>query len=255
MSQPCPFFCGLGNLLHYAFPVFSSVRSHWYHTPKSGRNVPIIWVWGRAPIAVRHSSGLPQKPPTDYVVTKPNGQQVTIMKMPVVAGTQTFDPRRSLRDMPPLRPPEEAVCASDFLSDASVGGQAEQTDATHGKLTINRIKVTLHLNITIWVPTNPPKTTVDGHGQISEYYYKNAEAIARRIAEPSIGKVIAISGRDLRNAVSAALQQAGADITNEYNRQMWVETTQARFDLITEHSRKDIPAPDAVAQALKETYR
>lgn len=191
-------------------------------------------------------------------VTRPNGQQVTIMKMLVVAGTQTFDPRWPLRNMPPLRPPEEAVCASDFLSDASVGGQAEQTDSTHGKLTINRIKVTLQLNITIWVTSNPPKTTVDhedGHRQISEYYYKNAEAIARRIVEPYIGKIIAISGRDLRKAVSAALQQAGADITNEYNRQMPVETTQARFDLIIEHSRKDIPVPDAVAQALKETYR
>jgi hypothetical protein len=54
------------------------------------------------------------------------------MKRSVVAGTQTFDLRRPLRDMPPLRLPEEAVCASDFLSDASVGGQAEQTDATMG---------------------------------------------------------------------------------------------------------------------------
>jgi hypothetical protein len=95
----------------------------------------------------------------------------------------------------------------------------------------------------------------DGHRQIPEYYYKNAEAIARRIAEPYIGKVIDISGRDLCKAVRAALQQTGADITNEYNRQMPVETTQARFDLLTEHSRKGIPVPDAVAQALKETYR
>jgi hypothetical protein len=184
--------------------------------------------------------------------------QVTITKMPVKAGMQTFDPRRPPRDLPPLRPPEEAVCASDFLSDASVGGQAEQTDATHGKLTINRIKLTLQLNITIWVPTNPPKTTVDhenGHRRISEYYYKNAEAIARRIAEPYVGKVIDISGRALRKAVSAALQKAGAEITDAYNEQMPVETTQARYDVITEHSRKDIPVPDAVAQALKETYR
>jgi hypothetical protein len=48
-----------------------------------------------------------------------------------------------------LSPPEEAVCASDFLSDASVGGQAMQTDGTHGKLTINRIKVTLQREIAI----------------------------------------------------------------------------------------------------------
>lgn len=183
--------------------------------------------------------------------------QVTITKVPVNVSTQTFDPRRPPRNMPPLTPPEEAVCASDFLSDASVGGQAEQTDATRGKLTINKINVTLHLDITIWLPKNPPKMTVDhedGHRQISEYYYRNAEMVARRIAERFIGKVIDLNGRDLRKLVSAALKQAGAEITNEYNKQMPVETTQARYDSITEHSRSDIRVADAVALALKETY-
>lgn len=183
--------------------------------------------------------------------------QVTITKVPVNVSTQTFDPRRPPRNMPPLTPPEEAVCASDFLSDASVGGQAEQTDATRGKLTINKINVTLQLDITIWLPKNPPKTTIDhedGHRQISEYYYRNAEMVARRIAERFIGKVIDLNGRDLRKLVSAALKQAGAEITNEYNKQMPVETTQARYDSITEHSRSDIRVADAVALALKETY-
>jgi hypothetical protein len=183
--------------------------------------------------------------------------QVTITKVPVNVSTQTFDPRRPPRNMPPLTPPEEAVCASDFLSDASVGGQAEQTDATHGKLTINQIKVTLQLDITIWLPKNPPQTTVDhedGHRQISEYYYRNAEVVARRIAERFLGKVIDLNGRDLRKLASAALKQAGAEITNEYNKQMPVETTQARYDSITEHSRSDIRVVDAVALALKETY-
>jgi hypothetical protein len=189
--------------------------------------------------------------------TDPAQAQVTITKVPVNVATQTFDPRRPPRHMPPLSPPEEAVCASDFLSDASVGGQAMQTDSTHGKLTINQIKVTLQLDIAIWLPINAPKTTVDhedGHRQISEYYYRNAEVVARGVAVRYLGKVIDLNGLDLRRAVSAALKQAGAEITKEYNRQMTVERTQARYDSITEHSRSDIRAADAVAQALKETY-
>jgi len=55
--------------------------------------------------------------------------------MPAQIGTRYFDPKRRPRDMPPLTGPEEAVCASDFLSDASVGAQAMQTDATHAKAT------------------------------------------------------------------------------------------------------------------------
>ena len=183
--------------------------------------------------------------------------QVEIVKMPAQVGARYFDPKRPPRDRPPLTGPEEAVCAGDFLSDASVGAQAVQTDATHAKATINRIKVTIQLDITVWLPNNPQKWTVEheeGHRQISEYYYQNAEPIARRVAESYLGKTIDISGRDLRKALSAAVGKIAEEITNEYNRQMPVETTQARYDEITEHSRKDIPVPDAVAQALKETY-
>jgi hypothetical protein len=63
-----------------------------------------------------------------------------------------------------------------------------------------------------------------------------------------------LNGRDLRKAVSVALEQAAAEITNEYNEQMPVETTQALYDSITKHSRSDIRVADAVARALKETY-
>lgn len=183
--------------------------------------------------------------------------QVEIVKMPAQIGTRYFDPKRPPRDRPPLTGPEEAVCAGDFLSDASVGGQAMQTDATHAKATINRIKVTLQLNITTWLPNNPQKWIIEheeGHRQISEYYYRNAEVIARRISEPYLGKTIDLSGADLRNALSAAIDKIKVEITNEYNRQMPVATTQDRYDTITEHGRKDIPVPHGVAQALKETF-
>lgn len=183
--------------------------------------------------------------------------QVEIVKMPAQIGTRYFDPKRPPRDLPPLQPPEEAVCAGDFLSDASVGAQAIQTDATHAKATINRIKVTIQLNMTIWLPNNPQKWTVEheeGHRQISEYYYRHADVVARRVAEPYLGRTVEISGRDLRRALSDAIGKIAGEITGEYNRQMPVEATQERFDAITEHSRKEIAVADAVAQALKETY-
>ena len=77
----------------------------------------------------------------------PAQAQVAITKVPVKVGTQTFDLRKPPRHRPLLSPPEEAVCASDFLSDASVGGQAMQTDSKHGKLTIDQINVTLRLDM------------------------------------------------------------------------------------------------------------
>ena len=203
------------------------------------------WVIGVIPLIVSTASVRAEQP------------QVEVVKMPAQIGTRYFDPKRPPRDRPPLTGIEEAVCAGDFLSDAAVGSQAQMTDATHAKATINKIKVTLQLNITIWLPNNPQKWTVEheeGHRQISEYYYQNAEAVARRVAAPYIGKTFDISGNDLRRALSAAIGKIAEEITNEYNRHMPVETTQARYDTITDHSQKDIPVPEAVAQALKETY-
>ena len=93
----------------------------------------------------------------------------------------------------------------------------------------------------------------EGHRQIAEYFYKNADAIARRVAEPYLGKTLDISGRDLRKAVNVAVDKIGGEITDAYNKEMQVELTEARYDAITDHSRKDIPVPDAVAQAIRET--
>jgi len=181
---------------------------------------------------------------------------VKVTKKPADVQHRTFDPRRPPREMPELKPPENAVCASDFLSNANVGAQGVQIDATHAKLTVNLIEVTLQLNITIWLPVNPPKTVVEheeGHRQIAEYFYKNADAIARRVAEPYLGKTLEISGRDLRKAASVAVDKIGGEITDAYNKEMQVELTESRYDAITDHSRKDIPVPDAVAQAIRET--
>ena len=183
--------------------------------------------------------------------------QVEIVKMPAQIGTRYFDPQHPPRDRPPLTGSEEAVCVGEFLTDTSIGGQVVQADGAHAKARINRIKVTLRLNITTWLPNNPWKSTVEheeGHRQIAEYYYRNAEMIARRIAEPYFGKTFDLSGADLRTALSAAIGKIEEEITKEYKRQMPAELTQDRYDAITDHSRKEIPVRDAVAQALQETH-
>src|ERR1043165_3990149 len=115
------------------------------------------WLLGVVPLIVSTASVQAEQP------------QVEIVKVPAQAGTRYFDPKRPPPDRPPLTGPVEGVCAGHFLSDASVGAQAQMTDATHAKATINQIKVTLQLNITIWLPNNPHKWTVEheeGHRQI-----------------------------------------------------------------------------------------
>jgi len=178
----------------------------------------------------------------------------TISKQPAVVANRTYDPAAPPADLPPQTPGENAACESNFLSSANVGGETRQSDATHGTVTINQIKLTLQLNITIWAPAGVSQHVLDhedGHRQISEYYYQTAEKVAGRIAATYMGKQVEIAGPDLNAESNKMLQQMATDITDEYNKELNPEPTQLLYDTITDHSRNEVVVKDAVAAAIK----
>ena len=178
----------------------------------------------------------------------------TISKRPVAFANRTFDPATPPTDMPPLAAGESAECDSDFLSNASVRGESRQTDATHATVTVMQVKVTLQLNINIWVPIGVTQHVIEheeGHRQISEYYYQTADKLAERIAATHMGKQVEITGTDLGAESSKMLQQMANDITDEYNKELNSGPTQLLYDAITDHGRNDVVVKDAVAHALK----
>jgi hypothetical protein len=178
----------------------------------------------------------------------------TVIKQPVVFASHTFDPAAPPSDMPPLSAGEVAVCDSDFLSNASVRGESRQTDDTHATVSITHVKVTLQLNINIWVPTGATPHLIeheDGHRQISEYYYQIADRLAERIATTYIGKRVEIGGADLNAESTKVLQQMAADINAEYKRELNPGPTQLLYDSITDHGRNEVVVKDAVAHAIK----
>src|SRR5207245_4121766 len=143
---------------------------------------------------------------------------------------------------------------SNFLSNASVRGETRQTDATPATVTITEIKVTLQLNINIWVPTGVAQHVIEheeGHRQVSEYYYQTADKLAERIAATYMGRQVDITGTDLDAESSKMLQQMATDITDEYNKELNSGPTQLLYDTITDHGRSDAGVKDAVAQVLK----
>lgn len=177
-----------------------------------------------------------------------------ITKQPVNFASRTFDPNNPPPEMPSLGTGEEAECDSNFLSNANVAGQTQKTDATHAFVTIKQIDVNLQLNITIWAPANAtPHVTEheEGHRQIAEYYYQNADQLADRIADEYMSQVVEISGTDLEAESSKALQEIATDITDEYNKELNPGPTQLLYDSITDHSRNEVVVKDAVASAIK----
>jgi hypothetical protein len=178
----------------------------------------------------------------------------TISKQPVVFASRTFDPAAPPPDMPPLRSGETAECDSDFQSNASVRGESRPADATHATVTITQVRVTLGLNINIWVPTEVSQQVRDhegGHRQISEYYYQTADKLAERIAARYLGRRVDISGTDLSAESSKMLQEMARDITAEYNKELNPGPTQLLYDAITDHGRNEVVVTDAVAHAIK----
>ena len=157
--------------------------------------------------------------------------------------------------MPPSIPGELAVTDSNFISDARVGGDALQVGGSGAMVTITQITVTLQLNITIWVPINASQHVIEheeGHRQISEFFYQTADKLAAQIASTYMGKTIRVTGSDTHAEITKLLQRLGAEITDEYNKELNPDPTQLRYDEITDHSRNEVDSKDAVAQALKD---
>ena len=179
---------------------------------------------------------------------------VTVDKQPVNFVSRTFDPASPPSDMPPLAPGEEAECDSNFLSNASVGGKTQRTDATHAFVTITQIKLSLQLNVTIWAPANVSPHVMeheDGHRQIAEHYYQIAGDLAQRIASEYIGEKVEVTGTDLGAESSKLLQQMASEITDKYNKGLNPEPTQLLYDSITDHGRNEAIVKDAIASAIK----
>jgi hypothetical protein len=180
--------------------------------------------------------------------------QPVIVKQPVNFASRTFDPAAPPAEMPPMTAGESAECDSNFLSSANVSGETERGDATHATLTITQIKMTLQLNVTIWVPAGVSQHVMDheeGHRQISEFYYQTADQLASQIAARYMGKQIELDGADLDAESQKALQQTASEMTEEYNKELNTQPAQLLYDSITDHSRNEVAAGDAVAHALK----
>ena len=114
--------------------------------------------------------------------------------------------------------------------------------------------MTLQLNVTVWVPAGVSQHVMEheeGHRQISENYYQNADQLAGQIAARHIGKRIELSGADLDAESQKALQQTADEITEEYGWELNTQPAQLLYDSITDHSRNDVSIPDAVNHALK----
>jgi hypothetical protein len=185
---------------------------------------------------------------------------VTIDRGTPVIEHRTFDPKHPPSDMPKLNPNEAAVTQSFFGAESRVGGQViDQKDAGNGKATasikIDSIQMTLKLRVTVWLPTNAVPKTVnheEGHRKISEYYYKDAEKIAKAQADALIGKTVSGTGSTPESAGDNALKRAAEELGEKYLGQTDTPCAKAQdiYDQITAHGTNPVKEERAMKEAI-----
>jgi hypothetical protein len=176
-----------------------------------------------------------------------------------------FDRNNPPADMPPLEPPEAAVTKAVFGVATQFAIQVVSEQNRGGK-TVAKVKVTevtldLSLKITIWVPSDAAKVIIDheeGHRQISEYFYEDAEKIARNLAQKYAGKVYEAQGNDAEAAGRAALDKVIEELSQKYMSETQNLAVKANviYDKITEHSRNQkISVDKAVKQSIERAKK
>jgi hypothetical protein len=130
------------------------------------------------------------------------------------------------------------------------------------KVKVTNVTVDVSLKITVWLPNDATKVIADheeGHRKLSEYFYKDAEKIARNIAQGYVGKIYEGEGSDTEAASRNAIDKAINELSQKYMGQTQSLSVKANaiFDELTQHSRNqkisvDKAMKESIDRAVKE---
>ena len=186
--------------------------------------------------------------------------EVTVDRTPAIVTRNTFDPAHPPSEMPPLSPGEAAVTQSRFDCDVettyAVTSSREHDARCDASVRVKSIHLSLHLNVTIWLPQNAPAKLAaheEGHRLIAEEIYLDAEKIARWIAAPTDGKTLAGVGDDCPAAEKAAVQSAIDSICQNYLDRTGKRTSAVGdiYDEMTAHGTRQDPGEQ---EAIREAF-
>jgi hypothetical protein len=166
-----------------------------------------------------------------------------------------FNPSAPPRGMPKLTPPEAGVCNTTFELETGVSYTAEPLTASSVLITVAELDLTTRVTFDIYSVAGAPQSLRDheeAHRKIGEYYYRNAAAVAQRIARALIGERFEGTGATEDAAQKNALQKVLTNIETEYMARTRDRSAAAnvRFDAITNHGLEAIDANTAIARAV-----
>lgn len=189
---------------------------------------------------------------------------ITVEQRPAAVDTRTFDPAAPPAEMPHLGPRERAITHSEFGIGAEVRvlvrGDFRQGRGMASVVEVDGLDLDLGLEITEWLPEGAPASLVeheDGHRRISELFYQDAEAIARRLGARYVGKSFRGEGRTVEQARRAAMDGVIRELNLDYLAATHSAASRVNelFDQITSHGRNDVPVDQAMRDAIASWRR
>ncbi len=185
---------------------------------------------------------------------------VKVVKQPAVVQTRTFDPANPPSEMPPLGKGENALTVCDYRCDVNskfrTVDQRETADGFDADVKIFAVTLTVRLNVTIWIPdAAAPKLVAheEGHRQIAERIYQDAEAIAKSVGKQMDERRVTGHGETGQAARRAAIETIARDTSNRYLDQTAVRAGRVNeiYDDLTAHGTRAEPAE---AEAIRLAF-
>jgi len=199
-----------------------------------------------------------------FAAVAAQAQELSVSKQPPSVQYKTFDPRNPPKDMPKLSNSEAAVTHYEFGLSVRLSYQPldaiREGDGFSAGIRVESIALRTTMGVVVWLPRDCPpalRAHEEGHRQLAEMFYKDAEAIARKAARPYVGRIITGHGNDPSAARTDATSKLTNGVIDAYMAQTKTpaERVNRYFDEITSHgaSRK-VNAVEGKQLAL-ERYR
>jgi hypothetical protein len=189
---------------------------------------------------------------------------VTIEKAKVKVEYKTFDPKHLPDPPPPVEKGESAVTVYGFGVETDLQYTYGETPRGGGggpvtmDFRMERVTLKLSMTITVWLPEGANeqlKAHEEGHRQIAEIFYADAEKAARKVASRAVGKSVSGEGKDIQTAGRAAVEKVNKSLCDDFLKAVAdpCQRAQEAFDRMTDHGRKEKPtATEAVEMSVKE---
>lgn len=190
---------------------------------------------------------------------------VKIVKEPAVVQTRTFDRTDPPKEMPPLGDGEDALTVCDYRCEVNskfrVVDRKKKDDGVEVVVKIYAVTLTTHMNITIWIPVGAAAKLVaheEGHRQIAEHIYENAEKIAKSVAKNMDERRIVGHGDSEQSATQSTMTALARETSDAYLKETAAKSSRVSeiYDALTGHGTRQKPdEPEAIKLAFEQYMR